>query len=93
MQNTQVNTEQRNSWAMDLHNILDQSKQSIYVNKNEHPTGTLATTFLNPARGSNPYFPFVYISQKIFNHTQRQVLGSMNSYPENYNKQVKTQQH
>ena len=40
---------------MNLKDILDQSKQSIDVNKYKHPTGTISTTLLNNKGGSNPY--------------------------------------
>ena len=48
--NTSQN-QQKKAWMNKLKDILDQSKQSIYVNKSEHPAGTLATTFHKPVRG------------------------------------------
>ena len=47
------NNQQSKSWLANLKYILDKSKQLIYVNKCEHPTGTLATTFLKPAGKQN----------------------------------------
>ena len=69
MKNTHLNNKQRKSWVTNLKDILDQSKQSIGANNNLHPTGTLATTFINPAREVNMYVLLVYSPQKIFNYT------------------------
>ena len=65
---------------MNLKGGLDQAKQSIDVNNNEHLNINLATTFLKPAGEVNPYFLFVYGPQKRFNHTQEQLSGSINAY-------------
>ena len=39
----------------EIEGYLDKSKQSIDVNNNLHPTGTLATTLLKPAGEENLY--------------------------------------
>lgn len=52
---TQFNNKQSNYWYMKLKDSLDQSKQSIHMNNYEHPTCTLAMTFLYHAGTSNPY--------------------------------------
>ena len=39
----------------EIEGYLDHSKQSIDVNKDEQPTGTLATTFHMPAGEASPY--------------------------------------
>ena len=75
-----------------LKDILDQAKQSIADNNSEHKTSTLATTFHKPVGRENPYVWFGYSPQTIFNHTRRQVSGSMNSDPINANKQLSNQQ-
>ena len=48
---------------MNLKDILD---QSIDVNKQKHPTGTLDTTFLKPVGEENPYVQLGSILQTIF---------------------------
>ena len=70
---------------------LYQAKQSIEAKNYEHPTGTLAMILHKPAGGANPYVRFVYGPQKKFNHTQGQVLLSINTDPNNANKQVNNQ--
>ena len=50
---------------MDLKDDLVKSKQSIGVNKYDHPTGTLAMNLLKPSGGAHPYDQFVYGPQKI----------------------------
>ena len=55
---TQVNNQHIKYWAMDLKDILDKSKQLVYVNKYEKLTDTLDTTFLNPVGGENMYVQF-----------------------------------
>ena len=55
--------------------------QSFEENKSEYPTGNLATIFHKPVEEANPYVQFVYVPQKICNHTRGQVSGSMNSDP------------
>ena len=77
---------------MNLKYILDQSKQLIHTNNSVHPTGTPATTFLEPAGETNLYVQFVYVPQTIFNHTRGQVIGSMNADLINANKQVNNKQ-
>ena len=77
---------------MNLIDSLDQSKRSIGVNNQLHPTGTLSTTLHNPMGEANPYVRFLYVPQKKFNHIPVQLLGSMNSYLINMNKQVNNQQ-
>ena len=69
-----------------LKEILDQAKQSIDVNKPEHPTGTLATTFHKPAGEANLYVRFEYGPQKSFQHTREQVSLSINADMINNNK-------
>ena len=68
--------------------ILNQAKQSIDVNKSEHPTSTLATTFHKPSWEVNMYVQFGYGPQKLFWHTWGQVSESMNSDTISANKQV-----
>ena len=46
-------------------------------------TGTLATTFHKPGGEANIYVCFGYVPLTVFNHTQRQVPGSINKYPKN----------
>ena len=82
----QINNKQSNCCVVNLKEILYQSKQSIDVNMQFHPTGTLATTLLNPPGEENPYVQFLYGPQKIFNHTQGQLSVSMNYDPINRNK-------
>ena len=48
---SQVNNQQSKHWLLNLKYVLYQSKQLIYVNTNEHPTSTLAMTFLKPEGG------------------------------------------
>ena len=69
MKNTQVKYQQSKYCAMNLNYILEQPKQSIYVNSQLHPTGTLATTLIKPAGEENPYVQFVYGTLTILNHT------------------------
>ena len=49
------------------------------MNKYEHPTINLATTFHNPEREANMYINFEYIPQTICNHTQRQSSRLINA--------------
>ena len=63
---TQVNNQQKNYYLKKLKYILDKSRQSIDVNKYEHPTGTLVKALLRPAGVGNTYVQFVYIPQTIF---------------------------
>ena len=49
MQYTQINNQQKYACVKNLKYILDQSKQSIDVNKQLHSTGTLAMTLYKPA--------------------------------------------
>ena len=53
-------------WTKNLKDILYHENQSTEVNKSEHPTGTLATTFHKPAGEENQYVWFGYIPQTIF---------------------------
>ena len=55
MKNTQVNNQQNNSCDMKFKDILDKSKQLIYVNKKLHTTEKLVMTFPMPLREENPY--------------------------------------
>ena len=75
-----------------MKNILDKAKQYIEAKKSEHPPGKLTITFDKPPGEENTYVWFGYSPQKTFNHTRRQVSGSMNSYPINANKHVTNQQ-
>ena len=76
---------------MNLKEILDQSKQLIDANKYEHPTVTLATTFLKSAREANPYVNFGYVPHNIFYHTWVQVSVPMNDDQINAKIQVNNQ--
>ena len=78
MKNPDVNNQQRNYWDMKFKDILDWEKQSIYVNKNVHPTSTLTAAFLKTAGEAYQYVQFVFVPQKNWNHTQRQVSGFKN---------------
>ena len=50
------------------------SSKTNYQSKNQlHPTGILATTFINPVGEANPCFQFGYGPQTFFNHTWVQV--------------------
>ena len=71
---------------MNLKEILYQSKQLIDSNKYEHPTVTLATTFLKSAGEANPYVNFGYGPHNIFYHTWVQASGSITADPINMNK-------
>ena len=71
--------------------ILDKAKKSIEANKSEYPTCALATTFHKPVGEESMYVCFVYGPQNISNHTQGQVLDTMNVDPINPNKQAKNQ--
>ena len=62
------------------------------MKNDEHPTGTLATTFPKSAGEENVYVRFVYIPQTILHHTRGQVSVSMNIDPINAKKQVNNQQ-
>ena len=75
-----------------LKDILDQEKQYIEAKKDEHPTGTLTITFHKPTGEANLYIWFRYGPQIIFNHTRRQVSGSINTDLIITNKQVNNQQ-
>ena len=44
----------------DIEGCFRSIKQSIDANKYEHPTATLTTNFINPAREANTYVQFVY---------------------------------
>ena len=57
---------------------MDKAYQSIDVNKQLHPTGTINTTFHKLAGKANMYVQFGYGPQTVCNQTQRQVSGSMN---------------
>ena len=46
-------------------------------------TVPLATTFHKPVGGANMYVQFGYVPLKIWNYTQGQVSGSMNTNPIN----------
>ena len=61
-------------------------KRRNQENKSEHPTGTLATSFQKPLGEANPYVRFGYGPLKNFNHTQRQVVVSINPDPINTKK-------
>ena len=91
MQNKQVKNQQNKDWTNNLKYILDK-KQSIEVNKSEHPTVTLSTTPHKTVGEANLYVHFGYGPQTIHNNTQRQVSGSMNADPINANKQVNNKQ-
>ena len=73
---------------MKLKKILFQPKQLIDVNKYEHPTGTLATAFLKPAREENQYVWFGYVPHKIIYHILGQLSVSINDYTIYMNKQA-----
>ena len=90
---TKFNNQQKKDLNKHLTDILDQENQSVEVNKSEHPNGTLTTTFQKPVGVENPYVWFGYSPQTIFNHTRRQVPGSMNNDTINANKQVNNQWH
>ena len=92
MENTLVKNKQRTYFANNLKEILDQAKQVINVNKQLHPTSTLITTFLDPARERNSYVWFGFIPQTICYHTWGKVLVSINDDMINVNKQVNNQQ-
>ena len=93
MKNKHVKNQQSNSWKMNLKEILNLSKQSIDINKKLQPIVNLVTTYLKPVGEANAYIIFVYGPQKICNHTQEQVLESINSHPINTNKQVNNKWH
>ena len=69
-----------------LKKILYQAKKFIDVDKYEHLTGTLATTFYKPVGEENPYFRLEYYWQKSSKHTRGKVSRSMNAYQINTNK-------
>ena len=75
-----------------LKDILDQKNQSIDVNKKLQSTGTLLTTFRKHTGAEDLYVQFGYNPQKIYNHTQEQVSGSMNTDLIITDKQVNNQQ-
>ena len=93
MKNTQVNNQQKKACSINLKDFLYQWKQSIEVNDKLQTTRTLAKTLLEPTGEENLYVQFVYVQQKICNHTQGQVLVSMNTDPINTNKQINNQLH
>ena len=66
--------QQKKVYVNNFKEILDQLKQSINLNRQLHSTRPLAMDLLKPAGEANPYFRFGYGPQKIFNHTQGQVL-------------------
>ena len=45
---------------MNLKDILDKPKHSIYLNKYEHPNVTLAMAFIKPMGELNPFVRFGY---------------------------------
>ena len=76
------------AWTKNLREIFDKSKQSIEVNKSEHPTVTLDMNFQKPAGESKTYVRFGYSPRKIFLRTRGQVSGSMNADPIHENQRV-----
>ena len=91
MQNAQVKNQQRKSWVKTWKDISYQSKRLIYFNNYENTTVTFAMTFLNTTGEENLYSWFEYALQKIYNHAQIQVSGSINCDLINTNKQVNNQ--
>ena len=66
------------TWGTPL-NPIYVLKETGSIKKN----GTLATTFHKLAGESNTYVNFGYVPLKLFNHTQEQVLASINADPMN----------
>ena len=85
-----INNQQSKYCLVNLKYILDQSKQSIYEKKYDHPTGTLPTTSLKPVCGGGGFICLVWIrSTDNFYYVRVQVSVSMNNNPGNSYKEVK----
>ena len=56
-----------------------EENQSIDDDKCNYKDDTLATTFHVPKWKTKLYVCYIYVPQKIFNHTQRKNSGSMNA--------------
>ena len=56
-----------------LKDIFDQEEQSIDVNTQLQPTGTIATNLPTTEGEASPYVKFGYGPNTIYNHNQGQV--------------------
>ena len=58
---TQVNNKKMKDWAKSLKDIVDQTQQSIKMNKSEHPFRALAKTSHKTVGEENSCVQFIYV--------------------------------
>ena len=71
-----------------MNDILYQEKQSTETKNYGQLTVNFATAFHKPSGLANPYILFLYEPHTIYNNTQGQVTGSMNTDLIDANKQA-----
>ena len=84
---TKFNNQKSKYWVMNFKDILDLSKQYIYVNKYKHPTVTLATTFLKPSGKKIRMSCLDMFQRKLLSDLEK-VSGPIKNYFINVNKKV-----